>query len=208
MTHQHLILFGGSFDPPHIAHVMLPMAVREVAGADAVAYIPTAKAPHKLDKVQTDSVHRLAMLRLALENETHTEILTDELDRGVSGEPSYTVKTLAILRDRLGQKVKLNLLIGADQVRIFNQWREPQRIIGLAEPLVMVRPPDTRESLLASLADDHARAEWAPRLVDVPAMDISSTDIRDQVAHGKPITGMVHPAVEAYIREHGLYRDV
>jgi nicotinate-nucleotide adenylyltransferase len=206
MTHKHIILFGGSFDPPHVAHVMLPMAVREVAGADAVAYIPAAKAPHKLDKVQTAPVHRLAMLRLALENVAHAELLTDELDRGATGEPSYTVKTLTALRDRLGPDVKLRLLIGADQVRIFDQWREPQRVIELAEPLVMVRPPDTRESLLASLADDNARAKWAPRLVDVPAMDISSTGIRERVARGESITGMVHPDVEAYISEHGLYR--
>ncbi len=208
MHNKHLILFGGSFDPPHLAHVALPMAVRVAVGADTVAYIPVAKAPHKLDKVQTDAVHRLAMLRLALKGEKHATVLTNELERGESGEPSYTVDTLTVLRKELSPDVILNLLIGADQVRIFDQWREPQRIIELAEPLVMVRPPDTRESLLASLPDDDVRAQWAPRLVDVPAMEISSTDIRERVTRGKPITGMVHPAVEAYIREQGLYRDV
>lgn len=207
MHNKHLILFGGSFDPPHLAHVALPMAVRQAVGADTVAYIPAAKAPHKLDKVQTVAEHRLAMLRLALEGEKHTTVLTAELDRGKSGEPSYTVDTLADLRKELSTDVILNLLIGADQVRIFDQWREPERIIGLAEPMVMVRPPDTRESLLASLADDEARAQWAPRLVEVPAMDISSTDIRDRVARGESIEGMVHPEVQAYITEHGLYRD-
>jgi nicotinate-nucleotide adenylyltransferase len=203
---QHIILFGGSFDPPHVAHVVLPMAAREAVRADLVAYIPAAKAPHKLDRVQTDAKHRLAMLRLALGGVKHATILTDELDRVAGGKPSYTVDTLHMLRMRLGPDVKLRLLIGADQVRIFDQWRQPMRIIELAEPLVMVRPPDTWESLLASLRDDAARAEWAPRLVDVPEVGVSSTDIRQRVARDEPITGFVDPAVERYIHEHGLYR--
>lgn len=208
MHHKHIILFGGSFDPPHLAHVALPMAARLAVGAEVVAYVPAAKAPHKLDKVQTDAKHRLAMLRLALGNEKHAVILTDELDRAASGEPSYTVDTLTALREKLGADVKLRLLIGADQVRIFDQWREPKRIIELAEPLVMVRPPDTRESLLASLPDDAARNEWSSRLVDVPAVDVSSTQIRERVARGEPITGMVDDAVARYIQQHGLYRAV
>ena len=201
-----IILFGGSFDPPHVAHVSLPMAVREAEGADMVAYVPAAKAPHKLDKVQTDPLHRLAMLGLALQDVEHAALLSDELDRAADGRPSYTVDTLEAIRERLGPRVRLRLLIGADQVRIFDKWREPQRVIELAEPLVMVRPPDTRDSLLASLPDEQARARWSPRLVDVPAVDISSTNIRERVAQGKPIAGSVSPAVEAYIREHGLYK--
>lgn len=203
---QHIILFGGSYDPPHVAHVTLPMAAREAVGADLVAYVPAARAPHKLDKVQTDPVHRLAMLRLALDGVEHTAVLNDELDRAADGSPSYTVDTLKAIRLRLPEGAKMRLLIGADQVRIFEKWREPKRVIELAEPLVMVRPPDTRESLLASLPDDRVRAQWASRLVDVPVMDISSSMIRSRVAAGEPITGMVDPAVERYIREHRLYR--
>ncbi len=203
---QHIILFGGSFDPPHVAHVALPMAAREAICADLVAYVPAAKAPHKLDKVQTDSTHRLAMLRLALEGAEHAAIVTDELDRAADGKPSYTVDTLETLRERLLPQARMRLLIGADQVRIFDKWREPERVIELAQPLVMVRPPDTRESLLASLEDDAARQAWAPRLIDVPAVEISSTGIRERVARGESITGMVNPAVKRYIREHGLYK--
>ena len=122
MTHKHIILFGGSFDPPHVAHVALPMAARQAVGADVVAYVPAAKAPHKLDKVQTDPKHRLAMLRLALGDVKHAMILTDEIDRAAGGEPSYTVDTLTALREKLGKDVKLRLLIGADQVRIFERF--------------------------------------------------------------------------------------
>jgi len=206
-TDQHIIIYGGSFDPPHVAHVQLPLAVREAVGADVVAYVPAARAPHKLDMVQTDPRHRHAMLRIALSGVKYVKILTDELDRASSGEPSYTVDTLTALRHTLGSEVKLNLLIGADQVRIFEKWREPKRIIELAEPLVMVRPPETREAMLASLPNDVTRAWWEARIVDIPMKDINSTDIRKRVAHGESIHGMVHPDVERYIREHGLYRD-
>jgi nicotinate-nucleotide adenylyltransferase len=204
---KHVIIFGGSFDPPHVAHVALPGAVREAVGGDVVAYVPAAKAPHKLDKVQTDPAHRLAMLRLALTGVGDAAVVTDELDRAADGKPSYTVDTLEGLRERLGVGVTMRLLIGADQVRIFDQWREPERVIGLAEPWVMVRPPESRGSLLDSLPDDEARGQWEPRLVDVPAMEISSTDIRERVARGESIVGMVCPAVEQYIKEHGLYAE-
>ncbi len=203
---RDIILFGGSFDPPHIGHVALAIAARAATDAKWLAYIPAARAPHKLDKVQTDPVHRLAMLRLAVEDVEDAAVLTDELDRAADGVPSYTVDTLERLREKLPAGVNMRLLIGADQVRIFDQWREPKHVIELAEPLVMVRPPDTRESLLASLPDDQSREAWAPRLVDVPAMDISSTEIREKVARGESIEGMVHHEVEKYIAEHGLYR--
>ncbi len=160
-----------------------------------------------MDKIQTDMLHRLAMLKLALKGVNDAMILTSELDRSADGKPSYTVDTLEFIHHNLPKEVNTRLLIGADQVRIFDKWREPGRVIELAEPLVMVRPPDTRESLLASLPDDRARAQWEPRLVDVPAMDISSSAIRSRVAAGESITGMVHADVERYIREHGLYAE-
>ena len=168
-VYNSILIFGGSFDPPHVAHTLLPRWVAHQLGLDAVAFIPAGRAPHKLDREQTDSLHRLAMLRLALTDETDASaglpeavVLTDEIDRG-PGEPSYTVETLARLRDRLDPGTTLRLLFGGDQLHIFDQWREPERVVALAEPVVMVRPPDTTASLLAALPNDDARAQWAPR---------------------------------------------
>ncbi len=200
------LVFGGSFDPPHVAHVELPGRVRQRVGADVVLYVPAARSPHKADRDPTPAKHRLAMLRLALADQPAARILTDELDRAGDGRPSYTVETLERLRERLPDHVELRLLIGADQARTFETWREPERIVALAEPLVMVRPPDTAESLLASLADGASRRAWADRLVDVPRIEASSTEVRRRVRGGEPIDGLVPAAVARYIEDHGLYR--
>jgi nicotinate-nucleotide adenylyltransferase len=207
LGHKTVLVFGGSFDPPHRAHVALPQQAARAIGADLVAYVPAGRAPHKLDRVQTDPRHRVAMLRLALAaapSDIDSVILTDEVDRGPS-EPSYTVDTLEHLSRRIDDGATLRLLIGADQLRIFDSWREPERIVQLAEPVVMVRPPDTRDTLLDALPED-LRDAWSSRLVSVDQRDISSTAIRERIAEGLPIDEWVAESVAEYIDEHGLYR--
>lgn len=205
--YQKILLFGGSFDPPHRAHVELPQQVARALNADLIAYVPAGRAPHKLDRVQTDPRHRLAMLRLALDHQpgpTPTTVLTDEIDRGPD-QPSYTVDTISVIRQRIEPETQLRLLIGADQLRIFDQWREPERVVELAEPVVMVRPPDTRASLLASLPGNR-RDDWSKRLVDVDAIDLSSTQIREKIKNGEIVDQWITASVAQYIRENALYR--
>ena len=203
-----ILVFGGSFDPPHRAHVVLPELVRHRLGADVVAYVPAAQSPHKLDQQPTDATHRLAMLRLAVADQPHAVIVTDEIDRATeSGEPSYTVETLQRLRDRVGSTVTMRLLIGADQVPAFDRWKDPQRIVELAEPIVMLRPPDTPQSLLEGLPNQEAQRFWGRRLMPVPQMDVSATEIRRRAREGEPLGDLVPEAVERYITEHGLYAD-
>lgn len=205
--YQTILLFGGSFDPPHRAHLALPQQAAKAIGADVIAYLPAGRAPHKLDREQTDPQHRLAMLRLALADQpgaVPTVVLTDEVDRG-PGEPSYTVDTLEALSKQTDQGATLRLLIGADQLRIFDSWREPDRVVALAEPVVMVRPPDTATVLLESLPSDQ-RAAWAKRLIETDQLDVSSTDIRQQIAAGESDDGAICDAVADYIQMHGLYQ--
>lgn len=200
---RKLLVFGGSFDPPHLAHVTLPAIVAGAIDADLIAYIPTAQQPLKVDQQATAAQHRLAMLRLAVGELPNAVVLTDELDRGGA---SYTIDTLEHLRTRISQDATMRLLIGGDQLRLFDQWKDSERVIELAEPAVMVRPPDTRESLLASLPAGYPREQWQPRLVDVPAMSISSTLVRQRVRVGQDIADLAPEPVAAYIREHALYQ--
>ena len=204
-----ILLFGGSFDPPHIAHRQLPLLAMKAIGADAVAYIPAALSPFKTGQPPTAADHRLAMLRLMLHDEPAATILTDELDRfAATGEPSYTIDTLTALRAQLGETVKLRLLIGADQLASFDRWRDWQQIIELAEPVVMVRPPATAQSMLTRLPAGFDAAQWRDRMVNLPVMDVSATQIRERLARGESIAGLVVPAVEQYIAEHQLYQPM
>lgn len=197
------LVFGGSFDPPHVAHVSLPRHVAKAIGADVVLYVPAGRAPHKLDVEQTDPRHRLAMLRLALADESRALVLDDEVERVADGRPSYTVDTLEALVPRLHPAAKMCLLIGMDQVGIFESWYRWERVVELAEPAVMRRP--TLE--VSSPPPEELSPEWERRVVDVPQTAVSSTEVRRRVAAGESIDALVHPAVAAYIHEHGLYRD-
>jgi nicotinate-nucleotide adenylyltransferase len=201
-----VVVFGGSFDPPHLAHVELPRLVMTQLNADAVLYVPAGRAPHKLDKIQTDAAHRLAMLQLTLANHPWALIWPQEIRRAKDGEPSYTVDTLTDLRQRLGDQIQLHLLIGGDQLRIFDTWKDAARIGQLAQPVVMVRPPDTRASLLAALPQDADRAAWAQRFLELPPRPESSTDIRKHVERGDGIDALVTPNVARYIAAHHLYQ--
>ncbi len=213
---QQILVFGGSFNPPHVAHTQLPVKVMETLGADAVVYVPAGHHPLKGPQSDASADHRLAMLKLALQGVPRACILTTEIDRSVvagrsgagqkpTSTPAYTVDTLEQLREKLGPRLQMRLLIGGDNLRVFDRWYRSKRIVELAPPAVMVRPPDTREALLASLPKGYQASEWGPRLIDVPRIDVSSTQVRNHTARGGSITGLVLPAVEAYIQQHKLY---
>lgn len=194
--YRRLVIFGGSFDPPHVGHVALPRAVAAAIGADVVAYVPAGRAPHKLDQQQTDPAHRLAMLELALADEPGAVILRDEVERVADGRPSFTVDTLEHLATRIDRDAQMRLLIGTDQVAIFESWKDWRRVEELAEPVVMLRPPAVAEDL---------PQRWRDRVVVVPESPVSSTAVRARVASGQSLDGWVHPAVASYIADHGLY---
>lgn len=202
-----ILLFGGTFDPPHRAHVELPVQISGDLGCDRIIYIPASRNPLKGDEPVTRDEHRLAMLELALQNVEEAEISTIELERG--GQ-SFFVDTLKSLKNALAGETELRFLIGADQALQFHRWKDWQRILELATPVVMLRPPwdrrPLREAYLENYGADEGQRWWnwthSNRL-----MDISGTEIRTRIARGEPCSEVLHPAVWRYIEEHGLYRD-
>lgn len=204
---KRILIFGGSFDPPHLGHTILPMLAMDAVDADAIVYIPAAKPPHKEGVMQSAASHRLKMLQSAVKDQPFAEVSALEFVRAARNKgPTYTIDTLIELREHLGPGPEFRLLIGGDMLRSFDTWRSPEQIIELAEPAVMVRPPDTPDSLLDGLPTGFDRAEWATRLVPLPQIDLSSTVIRERVREGKPITGMVLPAVEQVISREKLFQ--
>lgn len=209
---QSRLLFGGTFDPPHRAHVELPQIAARELGCDRIVYIPAAinplKAPHAPAPPQpppTPGHHRLAMLRLALQDAPSAEINDIELNRQ---GPSYTIDTLRALRTDASNAF---LLIGADQALDFHRWKDWREILERATPAVMLRPPWTADSFAAALReryDQNEARQWQGwTLQTLPTIDISATDVRARARQHRPLTGLVPPTVEAYIRTHGLYAN-
>jgi len=201
---RRLLVYGGTFDPPHRAHVELPFLVKQKLDFDGVIFIPAGQPPHKPDPDRTPGEHRLAMLEAALGDRDDAAICDWELNRD---GPSYTYQTIERLREHLGDGVTMRLLIGADMALIFDKWVKPDVIERLAEPIVMIRPPYDRRALMARLSADR----WGPRLVDVPPMDEASSGLRQRLAakgyDDAEVRRDLPPAVIDYIRRHRLYAD-
>lgn len=214
---RSILLIGGTFDPPHTAHVSMAVETAATLHLERLLFIPAARSPHKDSAPEAADQQRLEMLALALEGVANAGISTIEIDaaRGAPGEPtppSYTVDTLRALRAAL-PAASLRLLIGADQAAQFHRWREPGEIIALAEPAVALRAPhQTAEQLLAAMAPHWPAADlaaWGKRILGLPTVDISATAARDilrtQGADSPALAGLVHPAVREYIRANRLY---
>ena len=187
-------LMGGSFNPIHCGHVALARAALE-----SVLFLPTGNPPHKKEGL-ADKFDRLRMVELAVEHEAGMAVCREEIDRdGVI----YTVDTLAALKRKMPD-CTLTYLIGADTLRALGTWRRVETVIERCKFLVMMREGETREEVirLAGL--------WTQRgaqidFLDARKMDISSTQIREQIQKGLPFERLVPQAVADYIHEHGLY---
>jgi nicotinate-nucleotide adenylyltransferase len=202
-------VYGGSFDPVHVGHLLLAECCREQAGLDRVLFVPVATQPHKQDRRLADPQHRVDMLRLATGGQPAFEVATLEVDRG---GVSYTVETLAAL-EAAHPGAELCLLLGPDAVVGLPTWREPRRIAELATLVAVEREgvDDLRvaatSARLADLLGAERLAAVLDRRVRMPAIGIRASDLRAAVAAGRSIRYRTPRAVEAFIATHGLYRS-
>jgi nicotinate-nucleotide adenylyltransferase len=201
-------VFGGSFDPVHIGHLLAAECCREQAGLDRVLFVPAAIQPHKQDRQLASGQHRMEMLALATGGNDAFAVLGDELERG---GVSYTVDTLERLKARYPDD-DLLLILGPDAFLGLPTWREPQRIIDLAEVLAVERESlddlsdaATREPLETLLGRERLDRVISKRVL-LPAIGIRASDLRAAVAAGQSIRYRTPRAVECYIATHGLYR--
>jgi nicotinate-nucleotide adenylyltransferase len=190
-------LFGGAFDPPHNGHVALVHRALEHFRLERLIVIPTGVAPHK--PVRTPGEVRLRLAEAAFAEMPRVEVSSWELERGV---PSYTVETTRWARDRWGEVM---FLVGADQFAKLDTWHEPEQVLELARLGVATRPGFDRDELerRRERLPDPSRVEF----FEIDPVPVSSTDVRERVAGGEPIEGLVPSAVAGLIAELGLYRD-
>jgi nicotinate-nucleotide adenylyltransferase len=195
-------VFGGAFDPPHVAHVALVRAALAQLDLTELRVFPTGQAWHK-DRVLSAAADRLAMARLAFEGHANTVVDAREIAR--SG-PTYTLDTLREVQ-REQPSAQVVLIMGADQASSLPRWHGWEEILSIAIISVATRATTTGSSgsfdpaILPRLPPG-ARFEK----LQLPPMDTSATDIRARAARGEGLDGLVPPAVARYIDQHHLYR--
>ena len=183
-------LFGGSFDPVHVAHMMVAEAAADELGA-TVRFLPAREQPFKRAAHQASAEQRAAMLDLAVHGNPRLGV--ERIELGLP-TPSYTVRTLRALAEREPGN-RLLLLLGADAARDLAAWWEVEALPGLADVVIFARPGTTvpRHPLIS-------------RVIPVPSIDLSATEVRERVKQRRSIRYLVPEAVREYIAAHGLYR--
>jgi nicotinate-nucleotide adenylyltransferase len=198
---SRLGVLGGSFDPVHIAHLLMAETVREALSLDLVLFVPAGVQPLKQARPVTPAEHRVKMLELALRGNHHFGISHVDVDRE---GPSYTVDTLRQLREKWGGALDMWFILGADSLASFPMWRDPQGILSQAR-LAVVRRPGVSVDMAALEAQIPALGASVD-LIDAPLVEVSATDVRRRVATGQSIRYRVIEAVREYIEAHDLYR--
>jgi nicotinate-nucleotide adenylyltransferase len=197
-------VFGGTFDPIHLAHLAVAEEAAEALGLERIAFVPAGEPPHKPGRAITPGDHRLAMLELAIAGNERFTVDRRELDRP---GPSYTVDTLeAMAASRPEGASGLVLVLSAEAFLGLMTWREPRRILELARVVVAPRDgyPDAGPGFLeAALPDLADRATF----LDSPRLRLSASDLRARAAAGRSLRYLLPDAVAAYIGDHGLYRN-
>lgn len=195
-------VYGGTFSPIHNGHVAAARAFMEQMWLDILYIIPTGVTPHKAMPENITATDRLEMCRLAFQGVEG--VLVSDLEIRRQGK-SYTVDTLRELYDPQG---RLFLLMGTDMLLSLDKWREPEEIFRLCYPVYIRR--EEREELDRAIVDklklyQEAYGKVVRRIV-APPLELSSSEIREAIAKGLPIEGLVPPAVATYIHEQALYR--
>ena len=189
-------VFGGSFNPPHLAHLIVAERVRDQMELDTVLWIPAHIPPHKqFDPELASPAHRLAMVRLATQGNPGFEVSDIELRRP---GPSYTVHTLMQLHEAF-PNTRLFLILGGDSFEQLPSWYQPERILELAS-LVVYHRPGADFSHVPEKFKKHAH------FIRTPLLEISGTTIRKLIRTGHSCRYLVPEAVRLYIEEHNLYR--
>jgi nicotinate-nucleotide adenylyltransferase len=194
-------LMGGTFDPIHAGHLILAEQARERFGLTQVLFVTAASPPHKLGEPVTDAADRLEMTRLAVADNELFTCSTIEIDRP---GPSYTIDTVKEIMELYGPGTQLYLLLGADEGRDLMSWREPYEIQKLASIVVANRPGMPVFAVIDSLPSDFAKG-IVP--LEMPGVDISSTDLRERVRSGRSVRYLVPRPVEEYIWAKGLFKE-
>jgi len=198
---------GGTFDPIHYGHLVIAEEVRATLDLTEMVFVPAGQPPHKPGRAITAAEHRLAMLELAIASNPHFTISLIDLERA---GPSYTVETLQLLHEQWGADTAIYFVIGWDSLEYLLTWHDPAGILEQLTYLVAVHRPGHTEvpGYLEALEARLPGIKQCLLTVPAPQLDISATDLRQRVAEERPIKYQTPEAVEQYIVQHSLYRNM
>jgi nicotinate-nucleotide adenylyltransferase len=193
-------ILGGTFNPPHIGHLVCAQEARSQLGLDRVLLMPVHTPPHKEAAGDPGPQARLALCRAAIADDPQLELSDLEIERG---GPSYTVDTLQALHgSREGDD--LTFIVGGDMASSLPDWREPEAVLELARLAVAERDEHRRHEIAERIAGLRGAAERVVFFA-MPRLDISSSEVRRRIAEGRPIRWLVPAAVADEIERRGLY---
>ncbi|MFN8884488.1 nicotinate (nicotinamide) nucleotide adenylyltransferase [Gemmatimonas sp.] len=194
---MQLGLLGGSFDPPHIGHLIIAQDAMDALALDHLLVIPAARQPLKGNE-QTPPEHRLAMVRACFDGVPRVEVDPVEIARGGL---SYMVDTVEDVRRRW-PVAQLHLLVGSDVVPTLPRWKDPQRLLGMVRLVVLHRDTGGAPPL-----EQEIHGAQTVRWLSTRRVDVSSTEIRARVRDGRSLKGFVPESVATYIASTGLYHE-
>jgi nicotinate-nucleotide adenylyltransferase len=194
-------ILGGTFDPVHLAHLVVAEEARTSLGLSRVLFVPAGEPWLKDGLALSSAEHRVNMLRLAVEDNPHFQVSLVEVQRP---GPSYTVDTLETVLAELGPATSLHFILGVDALEEFHRWKEPAQILAMAS-LVVVRRPGRQKFDWPAFFTRLPQAAGKVRLLEAPVLDISGTEIRQRSEAGASLRYLVPSKVEEYIKAHGVY---
>jgi len=191
-------ILGGTFDPPHLAHLALAHAALDQLQLDEVIFMPVSRNPLK-HKPLTPPKTRMAMTEMLIKDEPKMAVSNLEI---VRGGQSYAVDTMNELQ--AAQPAEYWFIVGADALKDIKQWKNPDKLLKLCRLAVAVRPPQTETDIKARTPEEYRdRVD----VISMKPLDTASFDIRDRLFRGQPVSGMLPPDVLDYIQKSNLYRD-
>lgn len=201
---KRIAVMGGTFDPIHYGHLVAAEAVRDQYNIERVIFMPTGHPPHKKDRKITDPEHRYLMSILATETNPYFFVSRVEIDR--EGY-TYTIDTIKELKNIYGKDTEIFFITGADAFLEILTWKRSDELLTLCNFIAATRPEYDKDELIAGI--EKIKGDYASRFhfIDIPALSISSTDIRQRVETGRTIKYLLPEAVEQHIYKYGLYHE-
>jgi nicotinate-nucleotide adenylyltransferase len=194
-------ILGGTFDPVHLGHLTIADTALQQLGLNRVLFLPAGRPWLKADKSIAPAVHRKTMIELAIADHPAFELSAIELERKGA---TYTAETLVVMRSTMKKNAEIFFLLGWDSLAQLPQWKRPAEIVKMCRLVAFTRSRMSSPDLQA-LEQEVPGVARSTIMLDIPPIDISSSEIRDRVSRGLPIKDMVPAGVEEYIKVHRLY---